>query len=135
MPIAISTGERHPFVLERERAEAEDDTKPKEGGAIFHIKPPTYRLRMRLMDKATAIETEGGYVSRMPMGSAFVEAARDCLVGWDGVLDSKGDPVPFRGHNGGASEADLSLLSFADIQEIGERAWRLGELTEEDRGK
>jgi len=45
MPIALSVNQRYPWVLPDERANAEDDTVPKEGGTVFYIKTvPGYEV-------------------------------------------------------------------------------------------
>lgn len=128
MPIAKSRGEVRRYVLKRER----EEEKP----TVVLLRAPTYRLQKAYHDKAVSVsdESQGEIISSIPMGTAASETCRQCMVGWESLLDEKGDKVEFLGHASGASEVDLEKWSFSDLFEIAEECWRLGRLGEQSGG-
>lgn len=59
-------------------------------------------------------------------GHAMLKACEACVVGWNGVLDEKGHPVPF-------SKAELSRLDVETLIEVSGHILADAQLTDEEK--
>ena len=120
------------YVLESDRE------LPEEHQTRFKIDDLTEKQRVKVMNSMEISPTETGEVSVTGTGTRVYEVVKECLKGWDNLLNAKSrHPIAcrFDGPGGRISDESLALLPWEVKQEIANEIMDAATPTEDDKEK
>lgn len=99
--IVVSNAERIPYVLKRERELS------KERRSIFFLRPLKTSVVARIQDSQATMTQDGVFGFRT--AQATLEILKEGLVGWENVVDERGEQVPFRTQGASDKPAQVTI--------------------------
>lgn len=118
MPVAIDPNARVRFVLESDKGKSPEPA--------FFVRPLTMRVWRKLADTTDEMlkATEGNVAA-----NKLIEAIKIGLVGWEGIVDAKGNDIPFD------PDKLEDIIDVDEAKELLDAVQDAGRLAREDKKK